>query len=146
MNQTNPLQAYKETSIKTASSGKLIVMLYDAAIRQLTTAVELLKENGKELDKVNNCLLRAQDIVTELMASLDFERGGEIAKNLFSLYMFFNQQLINANIRKEPEPMEQILNMLSELRGSWVTIAGKTPGELKNADAAQEGGGVNIAG
>ena len=141
MNQTNPLQAYKETSIKTASGGKLVVMLYDAAIRQLSIAADLLSHKVKSLDKVNNAVLRTQDIITELMASLDFDRGGDIAKNLFSLYMFFNQQLINANIEKDPEPIRRVVHMLNDLRESWAVIAAKKPGET-----SQDGRGVNIAG
>lgn len=147
MNQKiNPLQAYKETSIKTASGGKLVVMLYDAAIRQLSTATDILCGKGKELDKVNNAVLRAQDIITELMASLDFDKGGDIAKNLFSLYMFFNQQLMNANISKDPEPLKQVLKMLTDLRASWAAVVEKRPGDAGNADAASDNRGVNIAG
>lgn len=147
MNQKiNPLQAYKETSIKTASGGKLVVMLYDAAIRQLSIATDILCGKGKELDKVNNAVLRVQDIITELMASLDFDKGGDIAKNLFSLYMFFNQQLMNANMSKDPEPLKQVLKMMTELRASWATIVEKRPGDSGVIDSSGDSRGVNIAG
>ena len=141
LGKINPLNAYKETNIRTASGGKLIVMLYDEALKQIDFAVEQLNQKAKRLDKVNIALLKAQDIITELMASLDFEKGGEIAKNLFSLYMFFNQQLIDTNIKKDPEPAQNVRKLLAELRGVWVEIIKKGV-----QGGSQDSSGVNIAG
>ncbi|MFP4179059.1 MAG: flagellar export chaperone FliS [Spirochaetaceae bacterium] len=134
------LNAYKETHIKTASQGKIIIMLYDEAIRELDKAVSLLEEKTKEFDKVNNSILRAQDMVTELMVSLDFDKGGEIAQGLFSLYMFFNRQMMEANISKETEPLKVVRSQLSELREAWDQIINKS------GNGKQSSGGVNIAG
>ncbi|MFP4266399.1 MAG: flagellar export chaperone FliS [Spirochaetaceae bacterium] len=136
----NRLNAYKETHIKTASQGKIIIMLYDEAIRELDKAVSLLEEKTKEFDKVNNSILRAQDMVTELMVSLDFDKGGEIAQGLFSLYMFFNRQMMEANISKETEPLKVVRSQLSELREAWDQIINKS------GNGKQSSGGVNIAG
>ena len=87
-------------------------------------------------------LLKAQDLITELMVSLDFERGGEIAQGLFSLYMYFNQQLVDANVNKSAEPLVSVRTMLSELRAAWDQIAGKA-GPPDDGAAKT---GVNIAG
>ena len=141
MGKINPLNAYKETNIRTASGGKLIVMLYDEALKQIDFALEQLNQKAKRLDKVNIALLKAQDIITELMASLDFEKGGDIAKNLFSLYMFFNQQLIDTNIKKDPEPAQNVRKLLAELRDVWAEIVKKGV-----QGGSQDSGGVNIAG
>lgn len=138
----NPVKAYKETQIKTASQGKLIIMLYDEALRQIDTAATELASNTPSLDAVSNALVKAQDLVTELIVSLDFERGGEIARGLFSLYLFFNKQLIDANIRKDAEPLKEVHRMLTELRAAWVEIAGRVgTGEIEKPIR-----GVNIAG
>lgn len=134
------LNAYKETHIKTASQGKIIIMLYDEAIRELDKAVSLIEGNTKEFDKVNNSILRAQDMVTELMVSLDFDKGGEIAQGLFSLYMFFNRQMMEANMSKDTEPLKTVRNQLSELREAWDQIINKS------GNGKQASGGVNIAG
>lgn len=134
------LNAYKETHIKTASQGKIIIMLYDEAIRELNKAVSLIEEKTKEFDKVNNSILRAQDMVTELMVSLDFDKGGDIAQGLFSLYMFFNRQMMEANMSKDPEPLKVVRNQLSELREAWDQIINKS------GNGKQASGGVNIAG
>ncbi len=139
MNRANPLNAYRETTIKTASQGKLIVMLYDEAIRQLDIASETMQKDRQKLDLVNNAILKAQDIVTELMVSLDFDRGGEIAKGLFSLYTFFNQQLVQANLKKDVNSLVMIKDLLVELRGAWASIA-------NHAADVQPVNGVNIAG
>ena len=137
----NPIRAYKETNIKTANQGKLIVMTYDGALRALSAAADLLDKKSRELDKVNTNIIKAQSLITELMVSLDFERGGDIAQSLYSLYLYFNRQLMDANIDKDPEPIKEIITHMSELRDAWSAIASKVGGESGNAT-----GGVNIAG
>jgi flagellar secretion chaperone FliS len=137
----NRLNAYRETKIKTASQGKLILMLYDGAIGSLKEAAEHLEKNDKKLDVVNNQIVKAQDMITELMVSLDFDRGGEIAKGLFSLYMYFNRQLMDANLRKDPSVLREVQNHMSELRDAWAQIAKNNRDNNENVS-----GGVNIAG
>lgn len=141
MSAKNPYNAYRETNIKTASQGKLIVMLYDEALKQLAFSVKELGQPKPKLDAVNNAVTKAQDVITELTVSLDFEKGGEIAENLFSLYMFFNQTLREANIKKDPEPMGRVRNMMAELRAAWVEASKKS-----GLDQPGSATGVNIAG
>jgi flagellar protein FliS len=140
VSRQNKLNAYRETNIKTASQGKLIIMLYDEAVRQLDLAAELLEGEKPQYDKVNNAVLRAQDMVTELMVSLDFDKGGEVAHNLFSLYMYFNRQMMQANLDKDVQSLKTIRDQLSELRGAWDQIINKQSG------SGEGSGGVNIAG
>jgi len=138
----NPLRSYKETQIKTAAQGKLILMLYDGAIKFLNLALESLGSQHRRFDTVSANLIRSQDIITELMVSLDFDRGGEIAKALFSLYLYMNRRILDGNIRKEAQPLEEVRTILADLREAWASIADKAPAESPSA----EGGGVNIAG
>lgn len=142
MNTLNPLNAYKETQIKTANQGKLIVMLYDGAIRNLNLAVESFSSAHRKYDVISNSILKAQDIISELMVSLDFEKGGEISRNLFSLYTFMNNQLLSANLKKEIKPIEEVKKMLMELREAWAEIARK--GAVQAGTSGESG--VNIAG
>ena len=137
----NPYRAYRDTQIKTASQGKLIVMLYDEAIRQVDNAINGMNGPNETVDQVNGALIKAQDLITELMVSLDFERGGDIAQGLFGLYMFFNQQLVDANIKKEVDPLNDVKKMLIELRSAWVEISDKAPPPDEPGKS-----GVNIAG
>jgi len=142
LNNNNPLKTYRETQIRTASQGTLIVMLYDGAIRNISLALESLKEKPRKLDKISNYIIKAQDIITELIVSLDFEKGGEIAKNLFSLYVFMNRHLLDANITKKNKPLEDVKKLLADLREAWAGIAKKGTGA--NNEKGSEG--VNIAG
>jgi len=137
----NPLSAYREVSVRTATQGKLIVMLYDEAVKQMDTAIGLLDGKTKQLDKVHNALIKTQDIVTELMAGLDFDRGGEIARNLMSLYVFFNEKIREGNLKKDAEPLLQVRTFLADLRTAWIQIAHSKVEELPASRP-----GVNIAG
>lgn len=142
MHSAQPLKTYRETQIRTASQGSLIVMLYDEALRRIRQAVGLMeKAAARDIEAIGGHLTKAQDIVTELMVSLDFERGGEIARSLFSIYMFANRELMQANMKKDPSALERIHSLLADLRGAWVEVAAK--GEPQTVDG---GSGVNIAG
>lgn len=143
MNGNNPLRAYKETQIKTASPGKLIIMLYDGAIKHCKLAHENLEKGFKFNDKACQSLTKAQDIISELMVSLDFEKGGDIAKNLFSLYVYMNRRLLDSNLQKDAEPVKEVQNMLSELRGAWIQIIDQRPAGMGQPPRT---GGINIAG
>ncbi len=138
----NPVQTYKEIQIKTANQIKLIVMLYDGAIRHLGLALDQFSGGHRAYDKVNTHLVAAQDIVSELMASLDFEKGGAIAKNLFSLYSFMNRRLLDGNLRKDPAPLAEVKKMLGDLREAWEELSTRKGLEENAAPAT----GVNIAG
>jgi flagellar protein FliS len=138
----NPVRSYKETQIKTATPGKLILMLYDGAIRHLNQALQDMDNAHRRYDCISNSLIKVQDIIAELMISLDFERGGEIAKNLFSLYVFMNRRLLDGNIKKERAPVEEVRTLLSELRGAWAEVADKAGASV----GLNQARGVNIAG
>jgi flagellar protein FliS len=138
----DPVKTYKETQIKTATQGKLILMLYDGAIRNLNNALENMRQEHRAFDVTNNYLIKTQDIITELMVSLDFEQGGEIAKNLFNLYVFMNRRLLEGNIGKKEEPLLEVRKLLSELRSVWAEVVTKK-GVTKSAGAM---GGINFTG
>jgi flagellar protein FliS len=123
-------------------------MLYDEAVKQLDRGLELLvlntggKKDPGRIEKINKAVLKAQEIITELMVSLNFEEGGDVAKNLFSLYSWFNQELLEANVKQDPQRITVVRNMVNELRSAWNQIAAKNPVEAANRPAL----GVNIAG
>jgi len=132
---------YRETSIKTAGQGKLIVLLYDEAIKNLDKAIAVLDSETKHYDKANNAIIKAQDIITELSASLDFEKGKDIASNLFSLYVYFSRQLMTANLDKDSKPLKPVRNMMYELRAAWKQIE-----NTKETPSGKGSVGVDIAG
>ncbi len=121
MPNRNQLNQYKETQVITANQGKLIVMLYDGAIKFLNIAVENMEP--RTYDVVNNNIIKASDIITELLLSLNMEEGGEISKSLFSLYMYFKKVLLESNIKKDPEMIKSVIKMLKDLRDAWDKIS-----------------------
>ena len=140
--------SYKETKVKTAGQGQLIVMLYDEAIKQLTKATELLHLNNKEkkdpgrIEQISKAVMKTEEIITELTVSLDFDQGGEISKNLFALYTWFNRELVESNINHDINRILTVKNMLSDLRNTWSMVANQKITEKSNREAV----GLNIAG
>tara|TARA_B100001250_G_scaffold395165_1_gene399780 strand:+ start:455 stop:919 length:465 start_codon:yes stop_codon:yes gene_type:complete len=116
----NYQNAYKKASVNTLDQNKLIIMLYDGAIKNATFAVEHM--NSGDIEKVHNCLVKTKNIVTELMATLNMDNGGDIAKNLQTLYSYMFSQLIEANMEKKTEPVVIVIDLLKELRTAWYEI------------------------
>jgi len=117
----NGQDRYLETAVETASPARLIVMLYDGAIRFINEAAYAMQQRDYETQ--NAKLQRAQKILAELISSLDFDKGGEIAENLFRLYTYMYNQLVEANINDSRDRLEHVVHLLSELREAWDTIA-----------------------
>ena len=134
---SNYQNAYKKASVNTLDQNKLIIMLYDGAIKNANFAVQYM-ESG-EIEKVHDSLIKTKNIVTELLATLNMEQGGEIAKNLKSLYSYMFSQLIEANMEKKSEPVLTVIDLLKELRGAWVQIKEKKKPEEKKGNALGQG-------
>ena len=113
---------YKQVQVKTANKEKLLIMLYQGCIKFLRLGKKSIEED--DIQGANNYIIRSQDIIRELMNTLDREKGGEIATNLYSLYDFMNRQLIEANVNKDVEKIEVVEDMMMELLDSWKQIAG----------------------
>ena len=133
----NYQNAYKKASVNTLDQNKLIIMLYDGAIKNASFAVEHMK--SEEIEKVHDCLIKTKNIVTELMATLNMDRGGDIAKNLQSLYSYMFSQLIEANMEKKPEPVIVVIDLLKELRAAWVQINSKKKASATKQNATTQG-------
>jgi len=132
--EKNPFNEYKKTQIATANQGKLIVMLYDGAIKFLNIAIDNM--DPKTYDVVNNNVIKAQDIITELLLSLNMKDGGEISQNLFNLYLYFKKALLEANMKKDASIIQGVVKLLKELRDAWDKIsANETASDKKNVGA-----------
>ena len=130
----NPFNEYKKTQVTTANQGKLIVMLYDGAIKFLNIAIDNM--NPRTYDVVNTNIIKAQDIITELLLSLNMKDGGEISQNLFNLYLYFKKSLLAANVKKDAEMISGVLKLLKELRDAWDKVsANETAADKTNVGA-----------
>lgn len=132
-------QSYLEMKVKTASPIQLVIMLYDKAIVCLNTAIELINKKSIKFDVINNNIIRAQDIISELMLSLDFEQGGEIAQNLFSIYDYCMKQMIDGNIKKDSNLLTDVVKILSELRSAWAELEKKDTSKKSVQNNGNEG-------
>jgi flagellar protein FliS len=136
-NYGNYQNAYKKASVNTLDQTKLIIMLYDGAIKNASFAVEHMKSG--QIEKVHDCLIKTKNIVTELMATLNMDRGGDIAKNLQSLYSYMFSQLIEANMNKKTEPVVIVIDLLKELRAAWTQINSKKKNDAKTQNTPGKG-------
>jgi len=139
--QEDKIAHYRETQIKTASKGKLVVILYDGLLRFLDLALENLPK--KKYDVVNNNIIKAQDIISELSMALNME-AGEISDKLLSIYSFLNMKLIEGNVQKQTEPILFVRKMVCDLRESWNKIANQ--GSIMPIEDMKKEGGIDVAG
>ena len=115
---TNPYREYKKQDIMMSNPLDLIVMLYTGCIKQLKLAKGAIE--NKKIEEANMGLQKAQNILTELTASLDFNY--EIADDLARLYDFMLNEMIRINIKKDATTIDPLIDMLSKLRDSWVQV------------------------
>lgn len=108
--------------VETASPGRLLLMLYDAAIKNLEMAKLALAD--KNIVASHNALVKAQDIIQELKCSLNMEI--ELSQTLYGLYEYMYLQLVQANVRKDVEPVLEVQGFLAELRAVWDEAIRKT--------------------
>ena len=108
---------YRSMQILSSKPEKLILLLYDGAIRFIQLAVKSIESN--EIEPAHKNLVKAQNIMVELMASLNFDKGGELAVNLFRIYEFMHFTLVQANVKKDPKDLNRINEQLKKLRSSW---------------------------
>lgn len=114
---TYGLGAYKKTSIHTASKEQILLMLYQAAIKNCKKAIEAIEQ--KDIPKKGEYIGKLQDIVIELNHSLDFEVGGKIAVELSSLYDYLLFASTQSNVKIDKEPLEGCLKVLITLYDGW---------------------------
>ena len=115
------VETYQETAVTTQNKGKLIVMLYDGAIKFLKLAIKEIEAGNTEEE--GKYISKAIDILFELNTVLDMEAGGEIAMNLRKLYLFMGQHLTEANTKQDIGKIEEVIKLLEELNQSWKTIS-----------------------
>lgn len=116
--------SYIENSVKTASPAKLVEMLYEKGIEVLKDAKGFFRENN--FIAANEKIKRAQDIITELNISLDMEKGGEIAKSLRSLYNYMYRTLIESNLKKDIQKLDEVIYYFEQLLDVWKTAMKST--------------------
>ena len=128
-----PYQQYFETQVQTATPGQLVLMLYDGAIRFARLGQRALEVGDR--DEANRVIRRATAIVQELMATLNPD-AGELAGQLWSLYEFALTQLLQAQLKADPAPLDSSILVLVTLKEAWEQVLGQTVAPRLPATAA----------
>ncbi len=129
---------YKAQQIQTATPEEILILLYEGAIRFLMVARKAIEAD--ELEKAHNHLVKTQRIITELMLSLDMDIGGEVAKNLYSLYDYLHYRLVQANLQKDVTMIDEVLEHLRALKQTWeqaIRIAAQERAEQEKLDKGE---------
>ncbi len=120
MSLSNPYAQYRQNSVETATPTRMVVMLYDGAIRFLCQALPAMRAH--QYDQQSLQIGKAQAIIAHLRDTLDFEKGGAVAVHLSGLYVGLFDALTDANIHDRPERVERAIEALRELRVAWAEV------------------------
>ncbi|MCP4296091.1 MAG: flagellar export chaperone FliS [Proteobacteria bacterium] len=118
---TKGRNAYKQAAVNTNDQGTLILMLYDGTIRFLKSAISKL--NSSDLEGAHLSIGKAKKIISELRTSLNLDKGGEVGNSLHRLYTYMFNQLVDANVHKDIEKLEEVRKLMVELRDGWKNIS-----------------------
>lgn len=112
---TSPHNIYKQSSVQTATSEQLVIMLYDGAIRFIKAGIAGIE--NRRYDEANNNMIRCQAILNELIAALNHDYP--ISKQLYSIYEYMIYLTIQSNIQKKSAGANEVLGILESLREAW---------------------------
>ncbi|MCM1522981.1 MAG: flagellar export chaperone FliS [Ruminococcus sp.] len=115
----NPYRKYMQQSVTTMTPAQLLIALYDKAITELNKAIIFIEE--KDIPKAHNSITRVSDIVDALDAQLKVKY--EVSDSLASLYQYFRERLVEANIKKDAEILKEIIPMITEIRDAFFEIS-----------------------
>ena len=133
MNQNPYIKQYQKMQVETASPEKILIMLYNGAITFLKKARIAFNESNKV--EAHNNIIAAEKIILEFMTTLDMDLGGEMAKNLYALYDYLYNRLVEANLKNRPELVDEVIDHLVKLRDTWNKAI-----EISNKEKAESDG------
>jgi flagellar protein FliS len=113
----NAYNVYKNNSVNFASKEQLLLMLLDGSVKFAKIARQAIVD--KDLKKAHENLVKTQNIYYELITSLDVNKGGEWAQNLMAIYSFIVDKLVEANMKKSVEIVDEVMPLIEEVRETW---------------------------
>lgn len=125
----NGIQSYRKTNVVTSDPGRLVVMCYEGVIDSLKLAKQKIKE--QDYEKKDKAIIKAQDIIDELLCSLDIEKGGAIASNLSSLYNYMLRRIIYGDVHRDTGAIDEVIGLLNELLSAWREVASKPESQIQ---------------
>ena len=129
------LASYGDVKVSTGVTGadnvQLIQMLFDGLIESLATAKGQI-ERGM-IEEKSKSIARAGRIVVGLQGALDFDKGGDIARNLNDLYSYVTRRLFHVNAHNDLEALAEVHNLMAEIRGAWSMVPQLVPPAQRQA-------------
>ena len=137
MNYKKVGNSYKSISVETASPGKIVLMLFDGAIKFMDMALAGfdIEDTRRKNETIHNNIQKTQNIVSELQSSLDKKAAEKFSQTMYDLYTYMNKLLQEANAKKEKKPIQEVSKLLKELREAWAEMLTK----------AEKDGNINIS-
>ncbi|MCM3162330.1 flagellar export chaperone FliS [Metabacillus litoralis] len=130
MAMSNPYQSYQSNAVTTASPGELTLMLYNGCIKFIKLAKKAIEE--KNISEKNTNLIKAQNIIQELMITINMDY--EVSKNILAMYDYMKSRLVEANISNDPEILDEVQGYVTEFRDTWKQVI------LANRQKQHQGG------
>ena len=115
------MNAYRRTEVESRTSLELVVMLYDGALRFLDVTRDGIAR--RDIRARRDGVSRLLAIISELQSTLDVERGGDVATSLNALYAYATERVVEATVRNDTAPLDEVRKILETLRDGWQTIA-----------------------
>lgn len=136
---------YKKTSVETVAPEKLLLMLFDGALKNINNAKKAIE--AKDINLAHQEIVKTEDIIIELMSTLNMDY--EISLNLFALYEYLLYQLTQANYKKDTAILNEVEEFLTEIRETWAEVAKAiktTPTLVSQANEAAPRTSINVKG
>ncbi|MBI4230141.1 MAG: flagellar export chaperone FliS [Planctomycetes bacterium] len=137
-------RSYLESDIRSASPPRLLLMLYEGAIRFCRQGIEAQSRGDRDAKHTAFC--RAQDILMELLGALDKSVAPELSGRLSALYVYLHKRLIEGNIKEQPGAAEEVIRHLEVLLGAWREACLALDDEPGRSRTGQEPVGVEVRG
>jgi flagellar protein FliS len=132
MIQKNAYAAYNNSKILTASPAELTLMLYDGAIKFTNIAIDAIEKN--DIEKAHNNIRKTENIIIEFQSSLNMKYP--VAKDFDAVYTYLRQRLREANLKKDPAVLEEVLKHLRTMRDAWKEVMAQTANGTKTTASA----------
>ncbi len=137
----SPYEQYRLTQVQTSTPEGLVLLAFDGLVTRLSMALAALEEARH--DRASAAIVRAQGIIQELQGALNADAGA-VAGNLDALYAYMQRRLVEANLRKDPEPVAEVLGYTRELRATWTELVARLRASHRAAHQEERSSGVMV--
>lgn len=133
-------QTYRNTSVQTAGQGRLVVMLFEGAIRFMHQFIDACGEG--QIERAHENAMKAQRIMSELTFALDHTKGGDVSRAIEQAYEDIRRRMTMSNIRKDVVAAETVIEDLETFRATWTQVFKQV--DVEGSAPSAQAGGISI--